>query len=367
MAYGAVYAASRSFWESHRNWGLYAGANRPMVFIGTFYYMDMDSPWREHLIQQYVEAVERVGFDGIHMDSYGEPKHALSASGEMRDMEHLFSSLIADADEGMRKAGHTPHLIFNNVGAWPVEATRDQPQDAVYMELWPPMDGLRHLREAVRLAEPANKPVVLAAYPTPFRTETPQRALYGELMASFAIALCGATQLFLGEKDAVVTQGYYADYTRLTDWQAEKIKAYQDFFVRYQELLFDRTLKSVSLTHSGWDNQEYRCNIPFSIEGDPDELWLTFREEGERKLIGLINLCGCDNDCWNRGKEKPIQQENITLHVLMMKQVQTAWLATPDEGLGTARALECHCSDVDLGVDVEIVIPRLDICALLWL
>lgn len=367
MAYGAIYAASRVFWEAHRDWGLYAGAERPMVFIGTFYYMDIESPWREHLFRQYVETVERVGFDGIHMDTYGEPKHALSATGEPRYLESALPTLIADASVAMFKAGHTPHLIFNNVGAWPVEATRDQPQDAVYMELWSPMDKLRHLREAVRQAEPANKPVVLAAYPAPFRTETPERALYGELITSFAIALCGATQLFLGERDAVVTQGYYADYARMNPWQAKKIKAYQDFFVRYQELLFDRALKDVSLTHSGWDNQEYRCDEPFSVEGEAGKLWLTFREEGERKLIGLINLCGCDNDCWNRGKDEPVPQENITLHVLVPKPVQTAWLATPDDGLGTAQALECRCTEVDLGMDVEIVVPRLNVAALLWL
>lgn len=367
MAYGAVYAASRAFWEAHRDWGLYACAGQPMVFIGIFYYMDIQSPWREHLFRQYVEAVEHVGFDGIHMDTYGEPKHALSATGELRELGNALPALIADADAAMQKAGQLSHLIFNNVGVWPVEATRDQPQDAVYMELWLPMDRLRHLREAVRLAEPANKPVVLAAYPAPFRTETPEQALYGELITSFAIALCGATQLFLGEKDAVVTQGYYADYTRLNAWQTEKIKAYQDFFVRYQELLFDRTLKEVSLTHSGWDNQEYRCDVPFSVEGEAGKLWLTFREEGERRLIGLMNLCGCDNDCWNRGKDKPIPQENITLHVLMLKQAQTAWFATPDDGLGTAQALECHCTEVDFGMDVEIVIPRLDIGALIWL
>ncbi len=367
MAYGAVYAASRSFWEAHRDWGLYAGAGRPMVFINTFFYMDIDSPWRDHLLGQYVMAVENIGFDGIHMDTYGEPKQALNAGGEPRDLAHSLPNLIADTDAAMRKAGHTPHLIFNNVGTWPVEVTRSQPQDAVYMELWSPMDKLRHLREAVRQAEPANKPIVLAAYPAPFRTETPQRALYGELITSFAIALCGATQLFLGEKNAVVTQGYYADYARLSPWQAEKIKAYQDFFVRYQELLFDRTLKDVSLTHSCWDNQEYRCDAPFSVEAEAGKIWLTFRECGERKLIGIINLCGCDDVCWNRGKDAPIPQANITLHVLAIKPVQTAWLATPDDGLGTAAALACHCTEVDFGVDIEIVVPRLEVTALLWL
>ena len=38
--------------------------------INTFYYMDIDSPWRDHLIHEYQRAVTEVGFDGIHMDTY---------------------------------------------------------------------------------------------------------------------------------------------------------------------------------------------------------------------------------------------------------------------------------------------------------
>ena len=235
------------------------------------------------------------------------------------------------------------------------------------MELWPPMDRLHYLRDAVGLALPAGKPVVLAAYPAPFRTETAERALYGELIASFAIALFGATQLFLGEQDAVVTQGYYADYTHMNPLQIEKIKAYQDFFVRYQEWLFDRTLRDVSLTHSGWDNQEFRCDAPYSVEGEPGKLWLTFRAKGERRLVGLINLCGCNNDRWNLGKERPTPQENITLRLLLTQPVHTAWLATPDDGMGTPVALNCRCMQAPCGTEVEITIPKLEVAALVWL
>ena len=367
MAYGAVYAASRSFWEAHRAWGLYAGMERPMVFIDTFYYMNPESPWRDHLFAQYRDAVERVGFDGVHMDTYGEPKRALNQAGQCLSLEQSLPVLINGATDAMLAGGHTPHLIFNNVGCWPVEATRRLPQDAVYQELWPPMNRLRHLRQAVRMAEPGGQPVVLAAYPAPFRTDTPIRALTGERILSFAIALLGATQLFLGEKDAVVTQGYYADYTTLTVEQRRVVKAYQDFFVRYQELLFDCSLRDVSLTHSGWDNQEYRCDTPFSVDGEAGLLWLTFRESDQRKMIGMINLCGCKNDEWNVGKETPETQRDIRFHLLSCYPVKTAWWATPDDGMATPHALECRNVECALGWDVTFTVPQLQVAALVWL
>jgi dextranase len=367
MAYGAVYAASRAYRDAHPQQGLYAGGERPLVFIDTFYYMDIESAWRERLFDQYAQAMARVGFDGIHMDTYGEPKRALGYDGTPRDLGAALPALIHDADAALRKRGLSPRLIFNNVGAWPVEATRYIPQAAVYMELWPPMEHLRHLRQAARVAAEVGKPVVLAAYPAPFRTDTPERALVGQCITSFAIALAGATQLFLGERDAVTTQGYYADYTALMPWQAERVKAYQDFFVRYQELLFDRTLTDVSMTHFGWDNQEYRCDQPCSVEGEPDMLWLTFRENATRKLVGLINLHGVGDDRWNTGKEPPTPQAHITLRMLLLHPVQTAWYATPDSNLGEAVALPCVCTQTPLGVEAAVTIPQLECCGLLWL
>ncbi len=367
MAYGAVYAASRAFRESHKSWGLYTADHQPLRFIKVFYYMDIEGPWRGHLFMQYLDAMRIVGFDGIHMDTYGRPKRALGAQGETRELETALPRLIHDTNAFLREAGETPHLIFNNVGAWPAGLTCREPQDAVYMELWPPMDRLRHIRQAVSLARPSGKPVVLAAYPAPFRTDTPERALYGQLILSFAIALCGATQLFIGERDAVVTQGYYADYVQLEGWQAEKIKAYQDFFVRYQELLFDGSLGDVTLTHSGGDNREYTCDRPFSQEAEPGKLWLTFRECGPKKLIGLINLVSAQDDHWNQGKEKPTAQDNITLHILTLHPVGCAWYATPDERDGAAQRLDCRCTQTEDGVDVAVCVPRLSCCGLVWL
>ena len=87
MAYGAVYAASRSFRDAHADWGLYAAPDKPLSFIDTFFFMDVEGPWREHLFSQYRSAMERIGFDGVHMDTYGYPKRALGMDGRERDLE----------------------------------------------------------------------------------------------------------------------------------------------------------------------------------------------------------------------------------------------------------------------------------------
>jgi dextranase len=368
MAYGAVYAASRPFWEAHKDWSLYALPEKPLVFINTFYFMNIDRacPWHDHIIQQYREAISKVGFDGIHMDTYGYPKSALNASGEVCDLSEHLPRLINDTNEYLASCGLKPRLIFNNVGAWPVEATTQTHQDAVYMEVWPPYERLHHLKELILKALPAGKPVVLAAYIAPFRLESEERALYCALINSFAINASGATQLFLGEEDAVLTQGYYADHSILTPWQNRRIRDYQDFFVRYQELLFDSELRDVTMTHCCWDNMEYLCDKPFSAYGEPDKLWLILRESTNTKLVAMVNLCGNSEDYWNRGKEKPKTLYGITFHISVIGSVQNVFYATPDDNGGNTVSLPFSLEETDRGHVIAVTVPTLEIGGLLW-
>jgi dextranase len=368
MAYGAVYAASREFWEAHRDWGLYTLPGKPLVFIDTFYFMNIGRacPWHDHIIRQYGEAIGKVGFDGIHMDTYGYPKIALDASGEVCDLKEQLPELIEDTGNQLAANGLKPRLIFNNVGAWPVEATMHTHQEAVYMEVWPPYERLYHLKELILKALPAGKPVVLAAYLVPFRLEKKERALYCALIASFVIAANGATQIFLGEENGVLTQGYYADHSILTPWQIRRIRDYQDFFVRYQELLFNRELKDVTMTHCCWDNMEYLCDTPFSAYGEPDKLWLMIRESTDTKLVAMVNLCGNSEDYWNRGKEKPTTLYGITFHILIIGNVQHVFYAAPDLNRGNAVSLPFAVKESDRGHVLTVTVPSLEIGGLLW-
>jgi dextranase len=369
MAYGAVYAASREFWEAHKDWGLYALPEKPLVFINTFYFMNIGRacPWHDHIIQQYREAISKVGFDGIHMDTYGYPKSALNAKGKVCNLAEQLPRLIEDTNAQLSACGLKPRLIFNNVGAWPVEATMDAHQEAVYIEVWPPYERLYHLKELILKALPAGKPVVLAAYIAPFRLESEERALYCALINSFAINASGATQIFLGEENGVLTQGYYADHTILTPWQSRCIRDYQDFFVRYQELLFDRELRDVTMTHCCWDNMEYLCDTPFSAYGEPDKLWLILRESAAVKLVAMVNLCGNGEDYWNRGKEKPNTLHSITFHILVIGRVENVFYATPDDNGGNAVSLPFSLDETDRGHVITVTVPTLEISGLLWL
>jgi len=362
VGYGAVYAASEAFALQHSEWRLFARANEPIRFIDVFAIMNLESGWREHIIAQYRAAVD-AGFDGIHMDTYGFPKTALGAAGNIIHLEDDFAPLI----EQTRKALPEATLVFNNVGGWPVERKMHAPVDAVYIEVWPPYERYEHLRQLITTAKQAHKPVVLAAYPAPFRLDTPERALNGQLALMSAITAHGATQLWFGEENAALTQGYYADYTRLTAGQELLLRAYDDFFVRYEELLFDDSLLDVSMTHTGWDNKEYMCSVPYSVTGEGGKLWLVLREQGNRKLITLINLLGDNSSLWNAGRNAPGLLTDVTLRIQAFGSMVRCWTASPDRNAGTAEPIQVLREQGARGDILTISLPCVERFAILYL
>lgn len=363
LGYGAVYAASEPFAKQHADWRLYAHKDEPLRFIDVFAIMNLESPWQTYLIRQYRNAVEFVGFDGIHMDTYGFPKTALNVAGDVVRLEDDFAPLIEETRNTLPNAT----LVFNNVGNWPVDHTMHASVDAVYIEVWPPYERYEHIKQLILNAKAARKPVVLAAYPAPFRTDTPERALNAQLVLMSAVAAHGASQLWFGEQNAVLTQGYYADYTRLSDGQELLLRAYDHFFVRYEALLFDDSLKDVSYTHCGWDNQEYLCGKPYSVGGEGGKLWLIIRENKNRKLIQMINLCGDECSNWNAGRSTPQTQSNVTLRIQIHSAVKKVWIASPDAEGGNVQAISYEIVPNDRADILSITIPRVERYTMLYL
>jgi len=377
IAYGAIYAASKPFYDAHPDWGLYNSNQDPFVFIDVFYIMNIaaGSPWRPHLFKQYQDAVQRMGFSGIHMDTYGFPKTAYSHLADKPELIHLdkeFPTLINESRDALKEVGNDPYLIFNNVGNWPVYATADCAQDAVYVEVWNPYDRYEHIAQIIQEARfygGPRKPVILAAYLKPFQESSLyEGAAEAAYILTAAIVSQGAYHLLMGERNAVLTQGYYSDYTSLQPQEAARMRSYYDFMIRYMELFYDQTLKNVSMTHMGWDNYEYACSShPVSVCGEPGKIWAVLRESDTVKCISLINLSGCDDDYWNREKSSPTTQKDIQFSVQVDHDVSGVYTASPDRDCGTAHPLQFMQYSTDKGKFVKFSLPELSVWSVIWI
>lgn len=376
IAYGAIYAASKPFFEQHTNWALYNSCQKPFVFIDVFYIMNIakDSPWRDHLIGEYRKAIIEMGFAGIHMDTYGFPKTAYSHLREVPEriwLDREIPSLITQTRAQLKGANSDPYLIFNNVGNWPVYSTAATEQDAVYIEVWNPYERYAHIAQLIYEARHfanSSRPIILAAYLEPFRKDSTERAMNAARILTAAIVSNGAYHLLQGENKAVLTQGYYSDYTRLSDEHAAILRRYNDFMIRYLDLFYDANLRNVSMTHMGWDNYEYQCpSHPVSTYGEAGKLWLTIREKESRKCLHFVNLCGCENDYWNKGKEIPIPQENVRIVVQVDSPAKGVYTASPDSETMQAQALTYYTFENEKGVFIEFVIPHIKRWVAVWI
>ena len=355
IGYGAVYAAGIEFAKKHPDWRLYAEKEKPLLFIDVFSIMNLRTSWQKHIISEYESAVQKVGFDGIHMDTYGCPKVAYDEQGNTVHLENDFTDLIHNT----RKQLHDATLIFNNVGAWPLEETMRSEVDAVYIEVWPPFDKYHHLRDLILKAETSDKPVILAAYPAAFRTDTPERGLNSQLVLMSAIAANGASQLWFGEENAAITQGYYVDYYKLPEEHESILCNYNDFFVRYEELLYDSALKDVGMKHFGWDNIEYQCSHPCSVDGRAETIWLMIREKPGKKLICMLNLCGDKSENWAYGRNDVLDLENVVLSVQVFGKIKKIISASPDFEYGNCKGCEYTILYKKHGPQAEITIERI--------
>lgn len=232
-----------------------------MIFIDKIWLMDIHrgTAWRKRILQEYGKALEK-GFDGVHMDQYGDPKEALileNGKYVIRDLADDFGDLINETKEKYPEK----QLIFNAVNNWPVDSVKKSREDCIYIEVWSPNDTYRDLYRLIAHARETKdeKRVILAAYLNPFKTE-PERNLKGSTaqLAMATIFASGGYHLLLGEEGSVLTEAYYPDNCRIGEHSFRKtLKKYYDFITAYGGLLFPESWTDLTMQYAGGINSEF--------------------------------------------------------------------------------------------------------------
>ena len=376
MAYGAIYAASNDFWQKRRDWGLFRRDGQPMSFGGWLYFMDIrrGSPWRGHILSEFAKAGKKAGFRGIHMDTYGFPKNAHDAEGAPIDLAVEFPSLIAEAKEGLLAVHDDAAIIFNCVGNWPTEAVAQSRVDAVYIEVWPPYERYTHLLALIRgaLTYGGKKPVILAAYMSPFKTaESDADVAMAEnalLLAYSVIHASGGTQLVFGENACVLCDPYYVEHKALRPDFLPVLQAYLDHTVRMAELLDARAVEYITGEFTGGINTEIifsgaNCH-PFPEAGT---VWTAVGRSDGRYILQLVNLTGLEHDFWNRPQGRPDVTDEIGVEALVDHQIKGVYMASPDAYGGRPQSLSYAVKDSERGQVLCFSIASVALWSTVWI
>lgn len=370
FAYGAIYAATHETFEKHPQWAMYTMDRKPLVFADWLYYMNVseDCGWSDYLLQQYQNAL-RFGFAGIHMDTYGFPKHVWDYNGRPVKLSKVFPRLIKRAALLARQEHPDNGVIFNAVNNWPTEVLAPLSQEAVYVEVWPPNDSYLDLYMLIREAKlRSGKQVVLAAYMKPFGLEDQDSAFRALRLCWAAICASGGTQLVFGEKHAVLRDSYYARYAKLRLDMLPIVQKYCDFLVRYADLMYDDDGIDVSRTSSGGINEDVSFHgqgYAFSVEAKSDAIWTILRESDAHLTVHLINLRG-NNDRWNEPKASPSIAESIQMCLRLDRPLRGIYCASPDSPSLSAVTLPFRWESTAEGRMYTVDLPPLEYWCTVW-
>ncbi|WMJ22506.1 glycoside hydrolase family 66 protein [Paludicola sp. MB14-C6] len=378
FAYGAIYAATQELYNQHPEWALYTIDGVPMKFADWLYFMNTSEncPWSNYIVEQYENSISELGFQGIHMDTYGFPKHVLDNNGSAVALEKTFPSLIERSACAVKEIDCEAGVIFNAVNNWPIEEVAPTNQDAVYIEVWPPHDTYFELYRLIREAKQiAQKPVVLAAYMKPFlgaETNESITAAETSLLLTFAVInASGGRQLVFGENKGILCDSYYANYAVIRDSFLSVVRNYCDFAVRYSPLLEYNSAVDISMTAANGINEDIlfhaKEDIRFSSNAQADTVWTIIREYEERLVIHLINLSGITQQ-WNEPKlQRPNSVQDIEIKLLINHRFSNIYVASPDFQGGTAQILEYRKETQNNGQYVFIKVPNLEIWDTVWI
>ena len=382
IGYGALYGAEAEFANEHADLLLYDGGRRAIQLADIFYLQDIRnvSAWRRWILDQFRDAVERVGFDGIHIDQYGYPKRSLSrAAGhwEEVDLGAEFMGFVQQACAELAEAAPHGGSIFNLVNAWPLDRLGELSADAAtYIEVWDPHSTYRDLYELITAARRLrpDKRVILSAYLRAFHPGDGRRpgAMNAFRLAQAAIGASGGFHLIAGEGSALLTEAYYPSYGRLSASEADVVRRYADFAVRNTAALHAHA-PDVAWTQVGATNDvvllEHEAlagpqmglidtGERYGAGARLNSVWCVQRDQGAVSSLSLVNLLGLATDHWNSAQpDAPTPLHDITVRAVVTGDVTGVWWDTPDDTLGVARELPYTVTDDGSRHYVEFTIP----------
>jgi dextranase len=318
LAYAAVYAAGKEYAATHPDEVVNHPDGTPWMLGDFLWNTDLSpgSSWSRHIVEEMGLAVESVGFDGLHLDQYGDPKLATTAGGELLDLAAAFPAFI-DAVRG-RLPDAT--LIFNNVNNFPTRATVRAAQDATYIEVWSPHDDHADLVDLVRGARALapTRPVILAAYLEPFAEACGPAEVTAAKLALATTWAEGGQYLLFGEQAGVLVHPYYPNYATLDDSAVRELRSFADFSVANGDLLFDPDLLEATTHLVGGINGDVEVvGVPYSLRPEAGAVWVRASTRGRRLVLQFVDFTAQSDGRWNvaRQETRPTAGLRLTLRV----------------------------------------------------
>lgn len=315
LGYAAVYAVGNDEWPRWSHVALLAADGEPYALGDFLRIVDPAAPeWLDHFRKDLASA-SRLGFDGFHLDQYGNPKLARRHDGTVVDVAESFATLI----DMVRSDLPAARIVFNNVNDFPTQVTKHLNQDAVYIEPWEPTDTLGGLAALATQARHGTQlPVVLAAYQSVFADADCDAADRATALTMATLFSHGATQLLVGESDCVLVDPYYVNNRPMAKSTADLVHRWYDFLVEHDELLMPADVADVTASTAGSYNDDLvvgSTSVPVSVAANAGTVWQRNTTAGAHTVVHLINLVAQRDTHWDRARAQHQVITDLTVRV----------------------------------------------------
>src|ERR1039458_9901972 len=92
-AYAPVYAVGNAFADAHPQMLMYRGDGEAIRFLDQIVLANpANVDWQRHFVAAYGSAADAIGFDGLHIDTYGYPRVGHDLEGNAIDMRTAYES-----------------------------------------------------------------------------------------------------------------------------------------------------------------------------------------------------------------------------------------------------------------------------------
>lgn len=359
LGYAAVYAVGNEEWERWAHRAMVAADGTAWSLGGFLQLVDPAAPdWQQHLVADLQASVAAVGLHGFHLDQYGYPRRAQLVDGSPVDLARSFRSVVEAARTGLPGS----RLVFNNVNDFPTWATADAPQDAVYIEIWPPHSTLDSLARVVTRARAAGqgRPVVVAAYQHVYDTAPVEAADTATALTMATLFSHGATQLLAGESGHVLVDPYYVRNHAAEPSTLALLHRWYDFLLAHDELLLDPRAVDVTGAWVGAYNEALDVTYPQAPTTEvatAGGVWRRVVEVDGRLVVHLVNLTGQPDTEWDAPRAEVGDPGAGTLRVRRAGAAMPRVLVADPDAEGHLVPVEVRAD----GLDAVATLPPLQV------
>lgn len=356
-------------------WGIYADATHAQQHNhdGWLYFFDpTNTNWRQHLLAEIADAINVVGFDGVHFDQIGyrDPIYDywgdsvnLANGGGFRNMIDAalaeLQTIAAQTPPVLEDYALTFNMVDGGINAWGVPAVvSNASHDFLYSEIWS-LDSYLEMVDFVRWARAnANqKAMVLAAY----LNHDESFSTFNEpsvRLADAAFAVAGTYHIELGDGRHMLGDPFFPNRDKTpTASLLAAMREYYDFLTAHERGLFDPALVYADSGGQWIDVQ----GVPWSTAPEANKLWVSPRRLDDHDVMHLVNLSGNDDEWRNAASPATtLPDVQITYRIGPHATIDRVVAASPDVNDGRPTELAFTSGSDAIGSFVRFDVPLIE-------